>query len=376
MARGSQTWVVTPSRRDPRAVLYIGGAAGTLAAAPCMWMVFVYGDIASPPLFFRWVLVSIALVGVLWALVAFRLWHRRVAQTVTVGRDVVTIEGSPTSLVRVRVVPCHRIESLEPSLGSASGFTLWLRGMTLPVAIGGRGADPEVLETVAARIRDQIGELPDGPERLARMEAKVRVGSPPVGRVPIVLLATELLIMASMVAQWMTGSFPFQADTPAMAFVNIPDRVAAGELYRLVTANLLHRDAVHFSVNIMVLSMMGIRVEMCLGGRRMACLLAVSGILGQAIAAAWGSFDAVVGASGLVYGCFGALFWLRLRRGNELRGALRIPNPLWFLVGFGLIVESALPGVSFAVHLGGLLAGLLLTPVLVGRHRLVDLVGA
>lgn len=378
MARESSSWEITPARRDPRAILHLSMAAGMLAAPPATLLGLVPAADFTPPAWFYGMQASIGLLGLAWGLLAFRLWSRRVAQTVTVGREAVTVEGSPTSLVRVRRVPYDRIQALERSPGWTLGLTLWLSGMSLPVVIGGRGADPQVLEAVSEEIRSRIGELPNGAERVARIEARARIASAVAGRVPIVTLATGLILLASLVAQWMAASFPFPAvaDAPAIALANVPDRVAAGELYRLVTANLLHLNLLHFVANLGAIAAAGYLAELALGGKRTVLLLIASGVAAQAAAAAWGGFDVALGASGLFYGCLGALLWLRLRRGDELPGRLSPPHFTWILIGLGLIVEIGFPGISAAGHLGGLLAGLLLTPVLVGRRSLADLVGA
>ena len=378
MAWESSSWEITPARRDPRVILHLSMAAGTLAAPPATLLGLAPAAGFTPPAWFYGMQAGIGLLGIFWALLALRLWPRRIAQTVTVGREAVTIEGSPASPVCVRRVPYDRIQALGPSPGWTLGLTLWVSGMSLPVVIGGRGTDPQVLEVVAEEIRGRIGKLPDGAERLARIEAKARFGSALVGRVPIVTLATGLVLLASVLVQWMAASLPFpaDADVPAVALANVPDRVAAGEVYRLVTANFLHLNALHFAGNLLGIAVGGYLVELAIGGKRTVLLLAVSGIVAHAAAAAWGGFDVVIGASGLIYGCLGALLWLRLRRGDELPGRLSLPHITWILIGFGLIAEIGFPGISAAGHLGGLLAGLLLTPVLVGRRSLADLVGA
>jgi membrane associated rhomboid family serine protease len=366
---GPQTWTVTPARRDPRAPLHLGAAAGTLAAAPVSWAIFSLVGIEAPTGILVPVLGAIFLIGVVWALFAFRLLRRRSAQTVTLSSDAIEIVGSPTSPVLVRHLALRRIFSIEPPLAGPPGLVFFMEGWGVPVAIGGKDAGPALLAEVAGAVRRRIADLPDGPQHLEKLEARARARQRLALRVPLATLATAALLVLCFGLQWVASCVPLEASCEAMALAGAPDRVAAGQVYRLLTANLLHVDVLHLALNLLGLAAAGSLTELVLGWRRTALLYLTGGIAAQGGASAFTSMI-TVGASGSVYACFGALLWLGLRRSDELPGSLRFVHAAWLMVGLGILLELAMPRISSAAHIGGFLAGLLITPLLIGRRPL------
>ncbi|MCP3162586.1 rhomboid family intramembrane serine protease [Myxococcus qinghaiensis] len=134
----------------------------------------------------------------------------------------------------------------------------------------------------------------------------------------------------------------------------------AGQVWRLLSANLLHRDALHLALNVTVLVAAGTALERACRRVDYVALLISTALTTMASSLAW-SGAVSVGASGLVYGCMGALLVLgrrhRSRSGFRVRwlsGESSIPTVLVFLwLGWTSV------GVDNAGHLGGLVAGLL-----------------
>jgi rhomboid protease GluP len=137
--------------------------------------------------------------------------------------------------------------------------------------------------------------------------------------------------------------------------------VAMGEWWRLVTANFLHAFTLHLFLNAIGLLALGLLTERSLGSARAALVMA-----GSAIGAMGGSYLAeyqwAVGASGIVAGLVGSLIWLEFRRPGQLPAIWRIPRQLFVgAVAGEAIVLLFIPGVAHAAHLGGILAGALVT---------------
>lgn len=134
----------------------------------------------------------------------------------------------------------------------------------------------------------------------------------------------------------------------------------AGEGWRLLSANLLHRDGLHLGLNLLVFAGVGTAVERACRWWDFVALLTVSG-LATMTGSLWWSPAVSVGASGWVFGCVGALLVMgrRARAGPGARfrwfsGENALPTVLVFLwLGWTSV------GVDNAGHLGGLLAGLL-----------------
>ena len=147
-----------------------------------------------------------------------------------------------------------------------------------------------------------------------------------------------------------------------------------GETYRLVTSAFLHTGLTHLAFNMIALWFVGAAVEARLGRWRYLVVYLMSALGGSVLSYAVDTpLQTSVGASGAVFGVFGALFVLSVRLRFDLGGliALIVIN---VVIGF-------IPGlnINWRAHLGGLLVGGLLTFVMVyapQRHRLAWSVAA
>ena len=143
-----------------------------------------------------------------------------------------------------------------------------------------------------------------------------------------------------------------------------------GEYYRLITAVFVHSGWLHLGMNMMVLWIMGRSLEAAIGRVRMLLLFLMAGF-GGAVASYWfnGPLVAGVGASGAIFGLFGAVFMV----GRELR---MNTQEVLTLIGLNLLIGFIIPGVDWHAHLGGLVTGALVGWTLIPRRpRLVQLLG-
>ena len=147
-----------------------------------------------------------------------------------------------------------------------------------------------------------------------------------------------------------------------------------GEWWRLITSAFLHVSITHVLFNMLALWFVGSAIEPRLGRWRYLTVYLVSALAGSTLSYVVDPLSQPsVGASGAVFGLFGALFVLALRLHFDVRGII------------GLIVVNAvigfIPGmnINWRAHLGGLIAGTLLTAVMVytpQRQRLWMSIGA
>lgn len=123
------------------------------------------------------------------------------------------------------------------------------------------------------------------------------------------------------------------------------------EPWRLVTAALVHSSFWHIALNMLALWLMGRGLESLLGrGRFLALYLFGAGGGSVAVALlAPGSF--VVGASGAIFGLFGAYLIIARHMGGQITGILVI---LGINLAIGFIPGM---GISWQAHVGGLVAG-------------------
>jgi rhomboid protease GluP len=133
--------------------------------------------------------------------------------------------------------------------------------------------------------------------------------------------------------------------------------VASGEWWRIFSAAFLHAGWLHIATNMFALYQVGTFVEFLYGRTRMA-IIYVLAIVGSGIAVYQFSYDApTVGASGAIFGLFGALAAAGLRLGKPGRDLVQ--------QSAGIIILNLILGftvfrfVSNAAHIGGLIAGAL-----------------
>jgi membrane associated rhomboid family serine protease len=139
--------------------------------------------------------------------------------------------------------------------------------------------------------------------------------------------------------------------------------VADGEWYRLLTSTVLHQQVWHILFNVLGLWVIGGIVEPELGRIRYAALCLLSGLSGSVLAYLVASpAQPSLGASGVVYGLIGAWVVLARRRRHDMR-------PVVLFVALSLLMTFTRPGISWEAHVGGLVAGVLVTYALVHAPR-------
>lgn len=163
-------------------------------------------------------------------------------------------------------------------------------------------------------------------------------------------LATRAIIIANVVLYLVQQVVP--SVTPRFAM--LPVAVAQGEYYRLVTAAFLHGSLLHIFFNMYALLAIGDQLEGQLGRARFTALYFVSALGGSALSYLLSSpAQFGVGASGAIYGLFGALYVVGRR--------LRIDTkPIAVLIGINLVLSFAIPVIDWRAHIGGLVTGGLL----------------
>lgn len=143
---------------------------------------------------------------------------------------------------------------------------------------------------------------------------------------------------------------------------NFAPLVQKDEPWRLFTALFLHGGLLHVGLNMWALHQAGQVVERLYGRAGFAVLYLVAGLLGNLASLWWKPGPVSVGASGAIFGVYGALLaYLVLQRGsvpNEIFREMRA-GTLGF-IGYSLFAGFSIPGIDNAAHLGGLLGGLVM----------------
>jgi membrane associated rhomboid family serine protease/tetratricopeptide (TPR) repeat protein len=147
-----------------------------------------------------------------------------------------------------------------------------------------------------------------------------------------------------------------------------------GEGWRLITSQFMHFGVAHLVFNMILLGWYGPLLERMLGPLRFVFLYILSGVTGAAASVYWNPAVNGAGASGAIFGLFGALLAI------SLRPQLGIPSTVGSThraLAIGLIAANgalglAHPIVDNAAHFGGLAGGFVLGFVLPRRLGSVD----
>jgi membrane associated rhomboid family serine protease len=149
--------------------------------------------------------------------------------------------------------------------------------------------------------------------------------------------------------------------------------VLNGEWYRMLTATFTHTEIWHIALNMFALWILGSAIEPVLGRWRFLMLYLLSG-LGGSVVSLLGLVDnqASLGASGAVFGLFGALFIVARRIGADT-------SFIVVILAINVVIGFTVPSIDWRAHLGGLVTGTVLALVFAHaprKHRTAFGVGA
>ena len=189
-------------------------------------------------------------------------------------------------------------------------------------------------------------------------------GTPPRAPRPRRPVSTGTPVTIALIVACVLGFLIQQADPEVTyRYGLLPVAVETGQYERIITAAFLHAGLLHLAVNMFTLYIVGTPLERVLGAGRYLTIYLLSAV-GGSLLSLWLSpaWTVGVGASGAIYGLFGALVVLRKQIGADARG-------LAVLIGLNLVITFAVPNVSWQAHIGGLVTGVLVALVIAAVAR-------
>lgn len=198
------------------------------------------------------------------------------------------------------------------------------------------------------------------PECVAQGATTVRQGRTVFGgRVSGDTSRVSITIIAINVAIFVLG-LAGVADSLTLRFANLAGPVlidgelagvSSGQYYRLFTAAFLHANVIHLAMNMFALAQLGPTLESALGRTRFLALYVLSALGGSTLSyLVSGPATLGVGASGAIFGLFGAYYVVVRRLGGETRSILT-------LLAVNLVITFTIPIIDWRAHLGGLITG-------------------
>jgi len=135
--------------------------------------------------------------------------------------------------------------------------------------------------------------------------------------------------------------------------------------WRLLTSVFAHAGLVHIGLNMYTLWIFGQILEPAIGKWRYLALFLISGIAGSAGMLLLAPTSSAVGASGAIFGMFGALVVVQRKLGGPIR-QLVVLIVINLAIGFFPIFGGA---IAWQAHVGGLVGGLLCGLILTETRR-------
>ncbi len=170
-------------------------------------------------------------------------------------------------------------------------------------------------------------------------------------------------IIAICVAVWL-GELTIPRVFEEVAFAPF---LGESEPWRLLTSAFAHspNSPMHIMFNMLALWLVGGYLETILGKARYIGLYVASALAGTVV---WLLFQPVnstipvVGASGAVFGLFGAVVVLNRHLGRDSSGMIAT-------IGINAVIGFLIPNVAWQAHLGGMLAGAVIAFVLTEARK-------
>ena len=175
---------------------------------------------------------------------------------------------------------------------------------------------------------------------------------------PVVTYAIMAVTVLVYVAQFLSGGYVYNQFGYAPVYTSF-------EPWRMITSAFLHSPSsiLHIVFNMYSLFIFGPMLESLVGRIRFLALYLLAGFGGSVAVLLLGSPDVtVLGASGAIFGLFGAYFLIARRLGGN-------STQLLVLIVLNLALGFIVTGISWQAHVGGLAVGLAIAFIYLQTRR-------
>lgn len=136
--------------------------------------------------------------------------------------------------------------------------------------------------------------------------------------------------------------------------------VIEGELYRLFTSMFVHNDMLHIIMNMLSIYMVGRMVERLFSAWAYLGLYFISGLFGSFAYMSMSLSGGAVGASGAIFGIFGALAgYAFVHRRTMQHEFMQFMRDFGIILVINFFIGMIFPSIAMSAHIGGLVAGVI-----------------
>ena len=189
------------------------------------------------------------------------------------------------------------------------------------------------------------------------------------------LIAINVLVFVAMVASGVSLLNPTAGQVLAWG-ANFGPYTVNGQWWRLLSACFLHFGIVHIGFNMFVLYQIGLMTEPLFGSVLFLLVYLVAGVGANVIGLYLHPMVVSAGASGAIFGVYGALLAFLLRRKGIVnpQAAKAVTRSVMIFLAYNLFFGLADRHTDLTVHIAGLalgfLAGFVVAPAQIPLRRL------
>lgn len=204
-------------------------------------------------------------------------------------------------------------------------------------------------------------------------KVRTSTGSKKIPVITVLLILANIIVFFIMESMGDTENAEFMYSNGAMYW---PAVFNEGQYYRLFTCMFMHFGIDHLINNMLALFIVGNQIENILGRFKYLGIYLLSGLGASIISCVYymmiDVYSIGAGASGAIFGMFGALIVMLYKNKSRIRGASL--SRLVILIAL-LIFGNVSGNIDVAAHLGGAICGMIITALMYKENIDDDIMG-
>ena len=185
--------------------------------------------------------------------------------------------------------------------------------------------------------------------------------SPSLYTITVALIAINALVFLAMVASGVSFTSPTPFDVYKWGGDFGPATIGAHQYWRLLTSTFVHFGIIHIALNMYVLYLIGPFIEKVFGRVRYLVIYFLAGLFGSLVSVYIHPQSVGAGASGAIFGLYGAVFGFLLMNRRTLNPAVTssIGKSAGIFVLYNVLFGAMHGTTDLSAHFGGLVMGFL-----------------
>ena len=180
-----------------------------------------------------------------------------------------------------------------------------------------------------------------------------------------ILIAINLLVF--LISAWISKNiFNIDIYTLIIMGAKVNSLIDKGQVWRLITCAFLHGGLIHIFFNMYALKILGPEIEYVYGKIKYLVIYLLSAIAASIFSYIFGPQSVSVGASGVIFGLFGAMLIFGIKHRKQM-GKAYMMNILQ-VIFVNVIIGISSSNIDNEAHFGGLIVGALIA-LLLGERR-------